>query len=104
MSCFLDNQDDATKMLVFVDDEYLWSDIKEIVKAYTLSNWERWDLEKPAWFDENFRASVGDEFIPPAALAKLNKMAAGGKRRRSSHVLILVGDGDGGEEARVAPG
>ena len=73
------------------------------MKAYTLSNWERWDVDKPAWFDENFRERVADEFIPQVALAQLNKKADGGKRRRSSVGLVLFGDGDVGGGATVTP-
>ena len=40
-----------------------WSEIREEVKAYTLTNWRRWEEEKPEWFHQNFRASVPDDFI-----------------------------------------
>jgi hypothetical protein len=47
MACFLDNEDDALKMVVFRSHEDLYSDIKDEVKEFTLKNWARWELEKP---------------------------------------------------------
>ena len=92
MAYFLDNNDDATKMGIFRRHTDLWSDIEEDVKAYTLATleyWAKWEREKPAWFDENFKASVPDEFIPKQSLEELKKKG-GGVRRRSSVGLLLI--------------
>jgi hypothetical protein len=83
MSYFLDNDDDATKRLVFDDSPDLWTEIRDKVKEWTLSRWNVWEAEKPSWFTEAFKESVPDEFIPKVVLEKMNQMA-GGKRRRSS--------------------
>ena len=53
------------------------------IELRTLKNWARWESEKPEWFDENFKASVPDEFIPDLSLEELKKKS-GGSRRRSS--------------------
>ena len=53
------------------------------MEAWTLENWERWEEEKPAWFNDAFRASVDDGMIPAGALVQM-KMQGGGSRRRSS--------------------
>ena len=89
MTYFLDNKDDAARMVIFIRHTDLWSDISSDVKAFTLANWDKWEREKPAWFDENFKANVPDEFIPKAALKALNKKG-GGSRRRSSAGLLLI--------------
>jgi hypothetical protein len=60
-----------------------------------MENWERWEEEKPEFFNDAWRASVDDDMIPPASLRKLNSGASG--RRRSSLGDIL------GAGARVAP-
>ena len=52
------------------------------MKAWTLENWERWEEEKPAFFNDAFKASVDDDMIPAASLRKLH--VAGSSRRRSS--------------------
>ena len=89
LSYFLDNADDVTRSLVFADNPDLWKDIREQVKAWTLSKWAEWEKEKPEWFTEAFKASIPDDFIPKVALEDLNKKGAGGKRRRSSAGFIL---------------
>ena len=53
------------------------------MKAFTLANWEKWESEKPEWFDDNFKANVPDDFIPKTALDE-SKKKSGGSRRRSS--------------------
>jgi hypothetical protein len=61
------------------------------VKAWTLENWDRWEEEKPAWFNDAWKMSVDDDMIPPASLRKMN----GSERRRSS-----LGDMMGGSARR----
>jgi hypothetical protein len=83
LSLFLDHDDDESKVKVFLNHEDLWSDIRKEVKVYMHENWARWESTKPAWFDDNFKATIPDEFIPKADLEKLNQMQ-GGKRRRTT--------------------
>ncbi len=88
VSFYRDHQKDEIKMRVFNYHSDLWSDVRDEVKAYSLSNWRRWSEEKPAWFNENFKAAVPDEFIPEIALEDMVKMQ-GGKRRKSSVGLLM---------------
>ena len=67
-----------------------------------LDNWERWEKEKPAWFNGMFKASVEDDMIPKKALAKLG----GGSRRRSSvgeQLGMSSGGGAAASPAQVVP-
>jgi hypothetical protein len=82
---FLDNDVDVAKMLIFKRHTDLWSEILEDVRSYTFANWERWEREKPQWFDENFKANVNDSFIPKKVLDELKRKSVGGKRRRSTY-------------------
>jgi hypothetical protein len=66
----------------------LWAPIREDVKAWTLENWERWEEEKPEFFDDNLQASVDDDMIPAASL-RMMKMA-GGERRRSVSLSLVM--------------
>jgi hypothetical protein len=86
---------DENKKAVFKYNKKLWLPIREEVKAWTMENWERWEDEKPEFFNDAWKASVDDNMIPPASLRKLNGGASG--RRRSSLGDIL------GAGARVAP-
>ena len=57
-----------------------------------MKNWARWESEKPAWFDDNFKSNVPDEFIPKAALEALNKKSGGSRRRSSAGLLLIQAD------------
>jgi hypothetical protein len=84
----------------------MWLSIRADVKAWTLENWERWGEEKVAWFDDNFRSSVDDDMIPPESLRRLNGVAVGGSRRRSSLGDIMGiqnSNASGRTSARVGP-
>ncbi|GMI24681.1 hypothetical protein TeGR_g5217 [Tetraparma gracilis] len=93
-SFFLDYEEDRIKMFVHGQNRKQWVSIREDVKQYTLENWERWEEEKPAFFNDAFKAQVDDDMIPPASLRKLH----GGSQRRRSSLGDLLGGG-----ARVAP-
>jgi hypothetical protein len=94
-SFFLDYEEDRIKMFVHGQNRKQWASIRDDVKAYTMENWERWEDEKPAWFNAAFKASIEDGMIPAESLRKLN---GGSKRRRSS-----LGDLLGGGGASVLP-
>jgi hypothetical protein len=97
-SIFLDNDEDAKKILVFRKNVFLWSRIKEDVKSWTMSKWETWDREKPEWFTPRVIARIPDEFIPPRFLAKLG----GARERRGSaagSAMVAAGSGAGKEGA-----
>ena len=65
---FLEGQDDATRSLVFTSNAALWSSIRPEVKAWTLTNWSKWEEEKPEWFTAVFKASVPDDMMPKDVL------------------------------------
>jgi hypothetical protein len=52
------------------------------VKAWTLENWEKWEEEKPEWYNDAWKSKVEDDMIPAASLRKL--YGGGSERRRSS--------------------
>ena len=94
-SYFVSGQTDEVKKRIFEHNTKQWMSIRDDVQAWTLENWERWEEEKPEFFNDAWKASVDDDMIPPASLRKLNSGASG--RRRSSLGDIL------GAGARVAP-
>ncbi|GMI32162.1 hypothetical protein TeGR_g11318 [Tetraparma gracilis] len=86
---------DENKKAVFKYNKKQWKSIRDDVKAWTMENWERWEEEKPEWFNDAWKAGVDDDMIPPASLGALN--GGGVERRRSSLGDVL------GVSARVAP-
>jgi hypothetical protein len=83
---------DENKKAVFKYNKKQWKVIRGDVKAWTLENWERWEEEKPEWFNDNFKAAVDDDMIPAASLRIIN---GAGSRRRSSLGDLMLGGGGG---------
>jgi hypothetical protein len=88
---------DENKKAVFKYNKKQWLPIRDDVKAWTLENWERWEEEKPAFFNDAWKSSVEDDMIPPDSLRRLN---GGGSQRRRSSLGDLLGGGGG---VRVVP-
>jgi hypothetical protein len=57
------------------------------VKAWVLANYERWDQEKPAWFNEAAVACIPSDMIPIPNLEALLE-AGGGERPRKNSLLM----------------
>ena len=98
---FLDSEDEHVKMRIFENNEDLWSDIRDQVKAYSLNNWVRWEAEKPEWFNEAFKAGVPDYCIPKEALVALAKQHGGTRRRSSAGLIFVPAEGEQEQEANV---
>jgi hypothetical protein len=93
---FIDEKNnDECRMFIHFMNRKQWASIRDDVKAWTMENWERWEEEKPDWFNDAFKASVDDDMIPPASLRKLN---GGESARRRSSLGDVLGVG-----ARVTP-
>jgi hypothetical protein len=92
---FLECTDDRQKIRTLRKNKKQWLSIRPDVKAWTLENWERWEEERPEWFNDAWKAGVDDDMIPPASLRALS--GVGSERRRSSLGDVL------GVGARVAP-
>ena len=80
-SSFLDGKTDQVRMTVHGFNLRQWMSIREDVKQYTLESWERWEEEKPAWFNDAFVASVDDDMIPKAVLREIEATQDGSRRR-----------------------
>jgi len=74
---------DESKMWLHGCDPKKWASIRDDVRVWHHANWDRWEEEAADWFTPVLVARIDDEFIPVAALARMNR-AAGGRRRRSS--------------------
>ena len=96
MSLFLEGRHDSTKRRVLVHNKRHWAAIRDDVKAWTLENWERWEEEKPEFFNDAFKATVDDDMIPAASLRKLNGAGSMHRsRRRTSLGDLMLGSGGG---------
>jgi hypothetical protein len=74
---------DESKMYIHSCAPKKWASIRDDVRVWHHANWDRWEEEAADWFTPVLVARIDDEFIPVAALARMNR-AAGGRRRRSS--------------------
>ena len=77
-----------------------WGD--ELIKKWTLKNWNRWEEEKPAWFTDEWIEAVPNEYIPFEWRVKYKKTKgrvddSQFQRRRGS---ISVRELMGGKEER----
>ena len=68
LACFRNSDDDKKKArAIFDNSKHYWKSIEEEVRTWVQANWERWEDEKPDWFDDAMRAKVPVEYIPGAA-------------------------------------
>ena len=90
-----------SEYLTLHPDVYMsWGD--ELLKPWTISNWNRWEEEKPAWFTDTWIEGVPNEYIPFEWRVKYKKTKGRVddsqlQRRRSS---ISVRELVGGKEER----
>ena len=88
-------------MLTVHPDVYkAWGD--ELIKPWTIKNWNRWEEEKPAWFTDKWIEAVPNEYTPFEWRVKYKKTKgrvddAQLKKRRGS---ISVREVMGGREER----
>jgi hypothetical protein len=57
------------------------------VKTFVLENYEKWDREKPAWFNDANIACIPSDMIPIPNLEALLE-AGGGERPQRNSVLM----------------
>ena len=98
--CFLnarEDQDDVkSETLADHPDVYhTWGE--ELLKPWTLKNWDRWEEERPTWFTDAWIECVPNDYIPYDWRVKYNKTKGRVEnpqmRRRSSvqQVKMLMG-------------
>ena len=81
---FLDGEDDFIKGQILTNNRYQWTSIRPQVAEWLDANWDKWEREKPEWFNTVFIESVDDDIMPARVLTRLKEEAEGGVRRRSS--------------------
>jgi hypothetical protein len=85
---FREGKDDLTKAKLTLErSKYQWISIENEVKTWVEENWERWEEEKPSWFDEGMRAKIPMEYIPTTGDAR---------RRESLRRASVDVDAEGG--------
>ena len=72
------------KSLITTNNKRLWMSIRGEVAEWLDQNWDRWERDKPDWFNALFIDQVDDDIMPARVLARLKQEAEGGVRRRSS--------------------
>ena len=61
---FKEGNDAVKAKYTFKYSKRHWISIEEDVKAWVSTNWEKWEEEKPEWFDDNMKKRVPIEYIP----------------------------------------
>jgi len=61
---FRDGKSDEVKCLIVDVNHKVWASAREDVKAWVLTGWWRWTVEKPVWYTESWRAQLPDDMIP----------------------------------------
>jgi hypothetical protein len=74
LSYFTEGKNDQIKSNVLRKTKHHWVSKEQEIKKWIELSWERWNTEKPEWFDDKLRALVPVEYIPKA----------GGARRKES--------------------
>ena len=75
-----------------------WGD--QLLKPWTLKNWDRWEEEKPAWFTDTWVQDVPNEYIPYEWRVKYKKTKGRVEKRRRSTIAQVKPLLGGDEEER----
>jgi hypothetical protein len=86
-SYFLDNVgDDGRRSAVVECDSSHWRSLEAEVREWSLSNWMKWERERPDWFTAVKKAAFPDNCIPAEAIAVLGTA----RQRRMSASLSVA--------------
>jgi hypothetical protein len=84
---FREGSDAGKTRYAFLTSKHHWKAIEGEVRAWVETNWERWEEEKPEWFDDAMRARVPVDYIQGAGDAR---------RRESVRRAIADAEAEGG--------
>jgi hypothetical protein len=91
VSLFRASDDDASKFsAIFGNTDSHTLSIRSEVKTWVLENYERWDLEKPAWFNEANISCIPNDMIPIPNLEALLEAGGGERPKRNSLLMPRV--------------
>jgi hypothetical protein len=83
---FLNAKEDATRAhYALKRSHHHVSIIKEDVRTWIETNWEKWEEEKPHWLDEAMKSRIPAEFIPTTGEARRRE-----SERRASHNAVKI--------------
>jgi len=85
---FIQAVDDSVKASVMNNNKKQWAGIREDVKAWVLSNYWRWEEEKPEWLTESWIAKVPPDMIPSEAKQAAKVIRDCARRRNSSAIGV----------------
>jgi hypothetical protein len=81
------NSDESKFDAVFGNHDSHTLSIRGEVKTWSLENYERWDREKPAWFNATNIASIPSDMIPIPNLEALLEAGGGERAKRDSFLM-----------------
>jgi hypothetical protein len=62
--------DELKAKAIFNKSRKHWISMEEEIRSWVEANWERWEEEKPKWFDEGMRSRIPVSYIPTASARK----------------------------------
>jgi hypothetical protein len=98
-SCFLDNDDDATRIEIFGFNERQWRAIRARIRQWVLGMYATWQALKPAWLTDAIRAFIPDDFVPAEALRQENARAGGRRSTLRQRMSLALGSNIIGSES-----
>jgi hypothetical protein len=98
-SCFVDNDDDATRIDIFGFNERQWRAIRARVRQWVLGMYAMWQVLKPAWLTDGIRALIPDDFVPAEALRQENARAGGRRSTLRQRMSLALGSNTIGSES-----
>ena len=57
-------EDSIKANFILTTSRHYWISVEEEVRTWIETNWEKWEEERPNWYNENMRNAVPLEFIP----------------------------------------
>ena len=81
---------DSLKVSLSTLYRVFWIAYEDNMRAYLAANWERFEEEKPKWWNKLMKSQIPDDMLTPAARAKFRGGEQQHERRRSSIAQALA--------------
>ena len=81
---FRTGKTDFEKSLITTNNKRLWTSIQGEVAEWLDLNWDRWERDKPDWFNTLFIASVDDDILPRRVRTRFKQDKEREERKQTS--------------------
>ena len=81
---FRTGKTDFEKSLITTNNKRLWTSIQGEVAEWLDLNWDRWERDKPDWFNTLFIASVDEDILPRRVRTRFKQDKEREERKQTS--------------------